>query len=48
MSALTARPKLWQGYLAFGAFGMFLYLLVPPSRATPCCSTRSASPAGSR
>ncbi len=24
------RIQLWQGYLAFGAVGMFLYLLVPP------------------
>jgi diguanylate cyclase (GGDEF)-like protein/PAS domain S-box-containing protein len=35
MSALTARPKLWQGYLACGALGMTFYLLIPPLKGNP-------------
>jgi diguanylate cyclase (GGDEF)-like protein/PAS domain S-box-containing protein len=36
----TGRPRrsrlqLWQAYLAFGACGMFFYLLVPPLRGNP-------------
>ncbi len=27
---LRSRVQAWQGYLAFGALGVFLYLLVPP------------------
>jgi len=30
-----SRPKAWQGYLAFGAVGMTLYLLVPPLKGNP-------------
>jgi diguanylate cyclase (GGDEF)-like protein/PAS domain S-box-containing protein len=33
--ALTQRPQAWQGYLAFGAVGMFIYLLVPPLKGNP-------------
>jgi diguanylate cyclase (GGDEF)-like protein/PAS domain S-box-containing protein len=29
------RPQLWQGYLAFGACAMFLYLLIPPLKGNP-------------
>jgi diguanylate cyclase (GGDEF)-like protein/PAS domain S-box-containing protein len=29
------RVRLWQGYLAFGAVGIFLYLLVPPLKGNP-------------
>ncbi|HEY3758803.1 MAG TPA: EAL domain-containing protein [Solirubrobacteraceae bacterium] len=29
------RPQLWQGYLAFGAIGAFLYMLVPPLKGNP-------------
>jgi diguanylate cyclase (GGDEF)-like protein/PAS domain S-box-containing protein len=29
------RPRLWQGYLAFGVVGIFLYLLVPPLKGSP-------------
>jgi diguanylate cyclase (GGDEF)-like protein/PAS domain S-box-containing protein len=34
---MSARPRiqLWQGYLAFGVTGIFLYLLVPPLRGNP-------------
>ncbi len=30
-----SRPQAWQVYLAFGALGMFLYLLVPPLKGSP-------------
>ncbi|HWX45416.1 MAG TPA: EAL domain-containing protein [Solirubrobacteraceae bacterium] len=32
---LRARVQLWQGYLAFGALGMFFYLLIPPLKGNP-------------
>lgn len=31
----TGGPRAWQAYLAFGAAGMFLYLLVPPLKGNP-------------
>ncbi len=33
--AARRRPQLWQGYLAFGAIGMFFYLLIPPLQGNP-------------
>jgi diguanylate cyclase (GGDEF)-like protein/PAS domain S-box-containing protein len=33
--ALSRRPQLWQSYLAFGATGMFFYLLIPPLKGNP-------------
>jgi diguanylate cyclase (GGDEF)-like protein/PAS domain S-box-containing protein len=30
-----SRPQAWQGYLAFGALGLTLYLLVPPLKGNP-------------
>ena len=34
---MSSRPRirLWQGYLAFGVTGIFLYLLVPPLKGNP-------------
>jgi diguanylate cyclase (GGDEF)-like protein/PAS domain S-box-containing protein len=34
---MSGRPRirLWQGYLAFGVTGIFLYLLVPPLKGNP-------------
>jgi diguanylate cyclase (GGDEF)-like protein/PAS domain S-box-containing protein len=34
-SPWRSRPQAWQGYLAFGALGMFFYLLVPPLKGNP-------------